>query len=88
MSEIKLTRRYPDSRPEDITDAYMRGVAAGMEIANSQHERRTDALERRIERIDGMLDGMGKGAASRIEAMEGRIAAIERKLAHKTREDA
>lgn len=83
MSEIKLTRRYPDSRPEDITDAYMRGVAAGMEIANSQHERRTDALERRIERIDGMLDGMGKGAASRIEAMEGRIAAIERKLHHK-----
>lgn len=81
MSEIKLTRRYPDSKPEDITDAYMRGVAAGMEIANSQHERR-------IERIDGMLDGMGRGAASRIEAMEGRIAAIERKLAHKTREDA
>lgn len=39
--------------------------------------------ERRIERIDGMLDGMGKGAASRIEAMEGRIAAIERKLHHK-----
>ncbi len=83
MSEIKLTRRYPDSRPEDITDAYMRGVAAGMEIANSQHERRTDALERRIERIDGMLDGMGKGAASRIEAIEGRIAKLERKLNHK-----
>lgn len=26
MSEIKLTRRYPDSKPEDITDAYMRGA--------------------------------------------------------------
>lgn len=87
MSEIELVRRYPDSKPEDITDAYMRGMAAGMEIANSQHER-IDASERRIDRIDGMLDGMGKGAASRIEAMEGRIAAIERKLAHKTREDA
>lgn len=83
MREIKLTRRYPDSRPEDITDAYMRGLNAGIEIANSQHERHTDALERRIERIDGMLDGMGKGAASRIEAMEGRIAAMERKLHHK-----
>ena len=86
MSEIKLTRRYPDSRPEDITDAYMRGVAAGMEIANSQHERRTDALERRIDRIDGMLDGMGKGIEARLLDAESRIAAIERKLTHKTRD--
>ncbi len=44
---------------------------------------RTDALERRIDRLDGMLDGMGKGAASRIEAIEGRVGAIERKLNHK-----
>lgn len=83
MSEMRLTRRYPDSRPEDITDAYMRGVAAGMEIANSQHERRTDALERRIDRIDGMLDGMGKGAESRFEAIEQRVEQMERKLNHK-----
>ena len=25
MTEIKLTRRYPQSRTEDIVDAYMRG---------------------------------------------------------------
>lgn len=25
MTEIKLTKRYPNSRTEDITDAYMRG---------------------------------------------------------------
>ena len=25
MSEIKLTKRYPNSRTEDIIDAYMRG---------------------------------------------------------------
>ena len=25
MAEIKLTKRYPNSRTEDITDAYMRG---------------------------------------------------------------
>ena len=25
MTEIKLTKRYPNSRIEDITDAYMRG---------------------------------------------------------------
>lgn len=29
MSEIKLNMRYPESRPEDITDAYMRGVEVG-----------------------------------------------------------
>ena len=29
MSEIKLNRRYPDSRLEDVTDAYMRGVEFG-----------------------------------------------------------
>lgn len=46
MSEIKLTRRYPDSRPEDITDAYMRGMAAGMEIADSQTVRRIDPAAR------------------------------------------
>lgn len=83
MSEIELVRRYPDSRPEDITDAYMRGMAAGMEIEDSQHNRRIDMLERRIERIDGMLDGMGRGAESRFEAIERRIAAMERKLQHK-----
>ena len=29
MSEIQLKRRYPDSRPEDISDAYMRGFEYG-----------------------------------------------------------
>ena len=46
-------------------------------------EKRIDALECRIDRLDGMLDGMGKGAASRIEAIEGRVSAIERKLNHR-----
>lgn len=59
MSEIKLTRRYPDSRPEDITDAYMRGMAAGMEIADSQHNRRIDALERRIAAMERKLNHKG-----------------------------
>lgn len=30
MSEIKLNMRYPESRPEDITDAYMRGFEVGL----------------------------------------------------------
>jgi len=55
MGEIELTRRYHDSKPEDITDAYMRGMAAGMEIADSQHNRRIDALERRIAAIERKL---------------------------------
>lgn len=30
MSEIKLNRRYPESRLEDVTDAYMRGFEVGL----------------------------------------------------------
>lgn len=33
MAEIELVRRYPDSRPEDITDAYMRGAEVGLSLA-------------------------------------------------------
>ena len=29
MTEIKLTKRYPQSRAEDITDAFMRGYEQG-----------------------------------------------------------
>ena len=29
---INLVRRYPDSKPEDITDAFSRGVICGMEV--------------------------------------------------------
>ena len=29
MTEIKLTKRYPHSRAEDITDAFMRGYKQG-----------------------------------------------------------
>ena len=37
MSEIELKRRYPESRPEDITDAYTRGVETGLTIANANN---------------------------------------------------
>ena len=36
MAEIKLEKRYPDSRAEDITDAYMRGVAAGRALSERE----------------------------------------------------
>ena len=34
MTEIKLTKRYPNSREEDITDAFMRGYLAGRSSAD------------------------------------------------------
>ena len=34
MSEIQLKRRYPDSRPEDISDAYMRGFEYGFDMGH------------------------------------------------------
>jgi len=45
MTEIKLTKRYPQSRTEDIVDAYMRGwndaldaVQNGKFIINDDHK--------------------------------------------------
>ena len=36
MSTIKLERRYPESKPEDITDAYMRGVEFGRALGHDE----------------------------------------------------
>lgn len=80
MSEIKLNMRYPESRLEDVTDAYMRGTAAGIEIADSRTVHRVNALERRIDRLEGMLDGMGKGAASRVEVLQRMVEMHQAKL--------
>lgn len=35
---IELIRRYPDSKPEDITDAYNRGVLYGMSMGRGTCE--------------------------------------------------
>lgn len=35
MSEIKLTKRFPESRPEDITEAYMRGYEDGRKVSET-----------------------------------------------------
>lgn len=40
MSELKLELRYPESRQEDITDAFMRGYETGFK----QRECRMDYL--------------------------------------------
>lgn len=38
MTEIKLTKRYPQSRAEDITDAFMRGYQQGCEDGYKKKE--------------------------------------------------
>ena len=37
MREIKLNMRYPESRLEDVTDAYMRGFEAGLAMRTDEN---------------------------------------------------
>ena len=37
MSEIKLNMRYPESRLEDVTDAYMRGFEVGLAMRTDEN---------------------------------------------------
>lgn len=39
MSEIKLNMRYPESRLEDVTDAYMRGFEVGLAMRTDENEK-------------------------------------------------
>ena len=57
MTEIKLTKRYPQSRTEDIVDAYMRGwndaldaVQNGKFIIND--DRKTEPTISKMEQVD------------------------------------
>lgn len=44
MREIKLNMRYPESRLEDITDAYMRGFEAGLAMRTDESEKLRESL--------------------------------------------
>ena len=44
MSEIKLNMRYPESRLEDITDAYMRGFEVGRAMRADENEKLRELL--------------------------------------------
>ena len=46
MSEIKLNRRYPESRPEDITDAYTRGVEVGRAMRMDESEKLREEFDK------------------------------------------
>ena len=41
---ITLQRRYPNSRPEDITDAYMRGFLFGRAFEKSEQDEPTSVV--------------------------------------------
>lgn len=54
VHEIKLDLRYPNSRQEDITDAFMRGYQGAVKIGNDAVRRvksEKEALERRIDEL-------------------------------------
>lgn len=52
MSEIKLNRRYPESRLEDVTDAYMRGF----EFDRAMRTDENDALRKERGALDRLTD--------------------------------
>ena len=61
MTEIKLTKRYPQSRTEDIVDAYMRGwndaldaVQNGKFIIND--DRKTEPTISKMEQVPHCID--------------------------------
>lgn len=108
MSEIKLNRRYPESRPEDITDAYMRGVEFGRAMRMDESDQ--SEIEQGIvdlwvavselkEWVDAHKNGLtqedfyarqfvqwavNQEPLERLDVLERRIKRIERLLNHKT----
>ena len=60
VREIKLELRYPNSRQEDITDAFMRGYQGAVKIGNdaierlkAENKRLRELCERAVNAIDG-----------------------------------
>ena len=51
MTEIKLTKRYPNSRTEDITDAYMRGWNDALDAVQNGKFHIAEQTEPQTERI-------------------------------------
>lgn len=55
MNDMKLDRRYPDSKQDDIIDAFMQGIASGMNISNDLHIRKLYRLRSAILFNRGLL---------------------------------
>jgi hypothetical protein len=58
MSEIKLELRYPESRPEDITDAFMRGYTAAVEASMKLIKERKDMNAKLRELVTEMFESV------------------------------
>ena len=59
VREIKLSRRYPESRQEDITDAFTRGYTGAVEIGNKAIEKleaENTKLRELVQDFDKCLD--------------------------------
>ena len=63
VREIKLKLRYPDSRQEDVTDAFMRGYTGAIEISNRAIEKLQTENERLRELVRWMYDRMDESCA-------------------------
>ena len=56
VREIKLELRYPNSRQEDVTDAFMRGYMGAVEIGNKAIEKLEDENAKLRELIADLLE--------------------------------
>ncbi len=58
MSEIKLNMRYPESRLEDITDAYTRGFEFGLAMRTDENAKLRELVMIAVKHCDsGTCDG-------------------------------
>ena len=69
VREVKLNLRYPESRQEDITDAFMRGYTNAVEIGNraivkleSENERLRELVRNLLRVIPRDVSGVVVGA--------------------------
>ena len=60
VREVKLNLRYPESRQEDITDAFMRGYTNAVEIGNKAIEKRELEINRLRTQLADVTESMGR----------------------------
>lgn len=64
MTEIKLTKRYPLSRVEDITDAYMRGWNDALDAVQNGKFHIAEQTEPKINMAEDIVESFGFKAES------------------------
>ena len=83
VREVKLELRYPDSRQEDITDAFMRGYTGAIEIGNkaiekleSENAKLRELVADVYERFHGVVMGNWAYTTDDFEMIRQRMAAL------------